>query len=100
MQSTPKGVFPEAQPENEDSLLTLTFSRQGGFPHMTSVHDARLSRQEIHAAQQYGLSYFALTDGGRQARRGGIHEHGQTIEVKPADWRDMWFPEIHGHEGS
>jgi NitT/TauT family transport system substrate-binding protein len=23
-----------------------------------------------------------------------------TIKVKPADWRDMWFPEIHDREGS
>jgi NitT/TauT family transport system substrate-binding protein len=23
-----------------------------------------------------------------------------TIKVKPADWRDMWFPEIHGRDGS
>ena len=23
-----------------------------------------------------------------------------TIRVKPADWRDMWFPEIHGRDGS
>ena len=23
-----------------------------------------------------------------------------TIKVKPADWRDLWFPEIHAREGS
>jgi len=22
------------------------------------------------------------------------------IKVKPADWRDMWFPEIHDREAS
>jgi NitT/TauT family transport system substrate-binding protein len=23
-----------------------------------------------------------------------------TIKAKPADWRDLWFPEIHGRDGS
>jgi len=23
-----------------------------------------------------------------------------TIKAKPADWRDLWFPEIHDREGS